>query len=129
MKPVKFETLGQILDDPKCHELIGKKIHSIQEQRERIVPILKAGQKLKRGPINTLYDNNLLYPENLIREFKLIKNKESKLPLRVRELVTLFVSQAISGTIHHYEKIEKVQSVKAESRKKRQPKQTIEAVE
>ena len=129
MKPVKFETLDQILDDPKCHELITKKITSIHEQRERMVPILKAGQKLKRGPINTLFDNYLLNPAKLIREFKLIKNKESKLPMRVRELVTLFVSQAMSGTIHHYEKMEKVQTIKAESRKKRQPKQTIEAFE
>lgn len=128
-KPIKFETLDQILDDKICIQIIQKKIEEIRNRRERLLNTLKAGQKFKRGAIDTLQELQMFNPKSFIAQFKLIKNKVSKLSAREREFITLMVSQAISGTIHHYENMEKVQLVRAEAKKKREAKIVKEGVE
>lgn len=124
--PIKFETLDQILNDPKCRQYIREKIDSIRKQREKLLETARPGieLKLKRGPFDSLDESGLLFLDCLIAEFKLIKEKASNLAARERELITLIVSQAIIGTIRHYEAQEKAQKVKAEAKKKKLAKQS-----
>lgn len=112
-EPIKFETLDQILADQKCYELISEKIDSIRLHRKKIIDNAKSGTRLKRGPFDVLDECGMLYHGELIAEFKSIKAKTSKLALREREFISLIVSQAISGTIRHYEAQEKAQKVRA----------------
>jgi len=102
----------ELILHPKFAELVRENIHSINQQRQKILNAAKRNgvhdPKFKATPFSTLQSQGMFDdPTQVGIEFLKIENKESKLPYLQREFVHDFVQSNLLRTIVALQKEEK----------------------
>ena len=97
----RFTTIQDVIDDPKCSEMIDTIIKEIRKKRFVI------GGKLKRNAFDQLDEQWFSLVNSIIPEFELIARKQSNLPANVRLLITQIVMHAVERTVIFYNKLDK----------------------
>lgn len=93
-----FETVEQVLEDPKCCEFITTEIGRMRQRREKA----QSGGQLKRTAWNYLDEKWMLGAGALCDEFRHIIHKDSKLPSAARSFISEIVLFGMKRTIAYY---------------------------
>jgi hypothetical protein len=100
----RFTTIQDVIDDPKCSEMIDSIIKEIKGYRNK----LKYGVKeLRRSAFYCLINKRLTHSDNIIQQFELIARKQAPLPANVQLLITQIVMNAVKRTVIFYNKLDK----------------------
>jgi hypothetical protein len=97
----RFTTIQDVIDDPKCSEMIDSIIKEIRKK------CFDMGGKLKRNALDQLDEQWFSFGESIIPEFELIARKQSQLPANFRLLITQIVMTAVERTVIFYNKLDK----------------------
>ena len=106
----KIKTFEELLASDKLKEILKEQIEDQYEKRQQVLDAATEAQTGKKkslltfvsDPFGRLAALGMLNPDDLIEEFNLIDNKQSKLASNLRNFIYAIVIDALMRTEQHF---------------------------